>query len=305
MSELDLVPPPVGTDLLDRPSATAQAATDGDQPRGMRPRSHPLLRPTSLLALLVVLLVVLAAVAPGLFAHASPYDSDFAHKLQAPGGSHWFGTDQLGRDVFSRVVHGTSLTLRATLVAVAIAFGVGATLGLLAGYLRGLVDTVVMRFVDILLAIPSLLLALAVVTALGPGTIKVAVAVGVSSVATFARITRAEVLRVRSSDFVEAATVIGLRRSAVLARHVLPNAAGPAVALATLELGTAIIAVSSLSFLGFGAPLPQPEWGSLVAEGRDYLATAWWLAAMPCSVIVAVVLSANRISRAVGKTGRR
>jgi len=158
---------------------------------------------------------------------------------------------------------------------------------------------VIMRVVDVLLSIPALFLSLALVTALGYGTVEVAVAVGIASVAAFARVMRAEVLRVRTAVFVEAAHSSGARWYSVLARHVLPNSLGPVLVLATLELATAVLAVSSLSFLGYGAKPPTPEWGSLVATGRDFLGSGWWLTTLPGLVVVATVLAANRIARAL------
>jgi len=156
-----------------------------------------------------------------------------------------------------------------------------------------------MRVADVLLAIPSLLLSLTIVTVLGFGTVNVAVAVGVASIATIARIMRSEVVRVRTAQYVEAATANGNRWWRVLLVHVLPNAAGPVLVLAALEFGTAILAVSSLSFLGYGAQPPAPEWGSLVATGRDYIATSWWLTTIPGLVIAVTVLAGNRVARAL------
>jgi peptide/nickel transport system permease protein len=256
-------------------------------------------RPGLVVAIAVVILVLLAAFAPGVFTSQNPIVGVPAHKLQPPSRAHLFGTDELGRDLFARVVHGAALSLKATIIAVGLAFVIGGLLGLVAGFVGRWVDDVLMRLVDVLLSIPGLLLSLAVVTALGYGTIKVAIAVGVASVASFARVTRAEVLRVRQAVYVEAAQSIGARWYEVLFRHVLPNAIAPAMVLATLEFGTAILAVSSLSFLGYGAQPPAPEWGSLISDGRNYLANSWWLCTLPGLVIAAAVLSTNRISRAL------
>jgi peptide/nickel transport system permease protein len=256
-------------------------------------------RPGLLVSVLVVVLVVLAAFWPGLFTSRDPLHGVPSQNFQGPSGGHWFGTDELGRDLFSRVVHGAQLSLKATLIAVAVAFVVGGLLGLVAGFVGRWVEDVLMRFVDVLLSIPALFLSLALVTALGYGTVKVAVAVGIASVAGFARVMRAEVLRVRQAVFVEAARSCGARWYSVLGRHVLPNAMGPVIVLATLDFGTSILAVSSLSFLGYGAPPPAPEWGTLISDGRNYLSNAWWLTALPGFAIAATVLATNRIARAL------
>ncbi|MET8874874.1 ABC transporter permease [Nocardia sp. NPDC004604] len=244
------------------------------------------------------------ALFPSVFASGDPLTGVPAQKFQGPSAEHWFGTDNLGRDLYTRTVHGAGLSLTATLSAVVIALVAGSILGLLSGSIGGIVDTVIMRFVDVLLSIPSLLLSLALVTALGFGTRNVAVAVGVSLIANFARVMRSEVLRVRQAPYVEAAHASGVRWYTVLARHVLPNSYQPVLALAAVEFGMAVLAVSALSFLGYGAKPPTPEWGSLISEGRNFLATAWWLTTLPGLVIIAVVLSAQRLGRAVGRSHR-
>ncbi|MFF4910953.1 ABC transporter permease [Streptomyces sp. NPDC001260] len=256
-------------------------------------------RPGLLLSLVVLVLVVLASFRPDLFTSQDPLKGVPSQNFRGPSGSHWFGTDELGRDVFSRVVHGAQLSLKATLIAVLVAFVVGGLLGVVAGFLGRWVDDVLMRCVDVLLSIPALFLSLALVTALGYGTVKVAVAVGIASVAAFARVARSEVLRVRQAVFVEAARASGARWYSVLGRHVLPNAAGPVIVLATLDFGSSILAVSALSFLGYGAPPPAPEWGTLISDGRNYLANAWWLTALPGLAIAATVLATNRVARAL------
>jgi peptide/nickel transport system permease protein len=188
--------------------------------------------------------------------------------------------------------------MRASLIAIGVGLAFGAPLGLLSGYAGGLLDSVLMRLVDVVLAIPSLLLSLAVIIALGFGITNVAFAVGLAFVGSSARVMRGEVLMIRQNPYVEAATVGGARRGRVLFRHVLPNAVGPVLTLAAVEFGEAILSVSSLSFLGFGVQPPAPEWGALVADGRDYLNSAWWLTTLPGLTIIATVLAANRISRA-------
>ncbi|MFJ3759322.1 ABC transporter permease [Streptomyces sp. NPDC090080] len=284
---------------LSRPVEPGTPAEPG-RPVGVRRVLGFLLRrPGLLLSAVVLVLVVLAAFWPDLFTSQDPLKGVPSQNFRGPSGSHWFGTDELGRDVFSRVVHGAQLSLKATLIAVLVAFVVGGLLGVVAGFVGRWVDDVLMRFVDVLLAIPALFMSLALVTALGYGTVKVAVAVGIASVASFARVARAEVLRVRQAVFVEASRSCGARWYSVLGRHVLPNAVGPVIVLATLDFGSSILAVSALSFLGYGAPPPAPEWGTLISDGRNYLANAWWLTALPGLAIAATVLAANRVARAL------
>ncbi|MGY4858576.1 ABC transporter permease [Cryobacterium sp. AP23] len=261
--------------------------------------------PGTVLAVAWLALVLISTVAPGLFTGQDPIDGVPAEKLTGPSAAHWFGTDQLGRDLFTRVVYGSALTLQAALIAVGIGLLVGSVLGLLAGFIGRWVDDVIMRISDVLLSIPALLLSLALITVLGFGTVNVAIAVGLGSVAAVSRIMRSEVIRVRNAVYVEAALASGNRWSRVLFRHVLPNSAGPVMVLAALEFGTAILAISALSFLGYGAQPPAPEWGSLVSTGRNFLTTAWWLTTLPGIVIALTVLAANAISRALDSDERR
>lgn len=245
----------------------------------------------------IVLLVIAWAFFPTFFTDASPYAVNPSIRYSIPGGEHWFGTDHLGRDLFSRVVHGSARSLQAAVIAVGIGFGAGTLIGLLAGFSGGWVDDVLMRVIDVSLAIPGLLLSLLVITVLGFGTVNVAIAVGVGAVAGFARVMRAETLRVRTTAYVEAAEAYGIGLPGLLLRHVLPNALGPVIALVPLEFGSAILSVAALGFLGYGATPPEPEWGSLVAEGRNYLRTYWWMATLPGTVITVVVIAANFLSR--------
>ena len=256
------------------------------------------------LAVAVVSLGVLWALVPGVFSPGDPLTGTPADKLLPPSAAHWFGTDTLGRDLFGRVVHGAVHSLSGALIAVTVGLALGTLLGAIAGALGGVVDDVLMRIVDVLLAIPGLLLSLSVIILLGFGTVNAAIAVGLGSIAAFARLMRAEVARVRRTEYVEAAYGSGATFFTVLRRHVLPNSLTPIVALAALQFGTAILAISTLGFLGYGAPPPTPEWGLLIADGRNYIGTAWWLTALPGLVVVAVVLSANRISHRIGRTAR-
>ncbi|NHI15700.1 ABC transporter permease [Microbacterium excoecariae] len=256
------------------------------------------LAPGLIVSVVVLAIAVAWAFAPGLFTATSPTDT-VAPSLQAPSGAHWFGTDATGRDVFARVIYGASQSLTGALVAVLVGLVVGTALGVTAGATGGAVEEVLMRLVDVLLAIPGLLLSLSVVILLGFGTTNAAIAVGATSIAVFARLSRAEVVGVRVSEYLEAAYGSGGTRLGVLLRHVLPNSLTPVIALAALQLGSAILQISTLGFLGYGAPPPTAEWGLLIAEGRDYVATAWWLTVLPGLVVVAVVLSTNRLSQAI------
>jgi peptide/nickel transport system permease protein len=256
-------------------------------------------RPGLVVSCVILAAVVTAAFWPALFTSQDPLASNPSANFAPPSAEHIFGTDELGRDLFARVVYGAELSLQATLIAVGVAFLIGGSIGLIAGFVGGRVEGALMRVIDVLLSIPGLLLSLALVSAMGYGTLKVALAVGIASLAGFARVMRSEVLRVRQAVYVEAARAIGARWYRVLGHHVLPNSFGPVLVLATLDVGTSVLAVASLSFLGYGAAPPAPEWGTLVADGRNYLAIAWWLTVLPGAVIAATVLSINRIGRAL------
>lgn len=252
---------------------------------------------TVVLASAVLALVLAWAVAPALFAPHSAYDP-VAAGLQAPTLAHPFGTDSVGRDQLSRVVFGARESLLGAAIAVGLGSLVGVVLGAAAGAVGGPVETVVMRIVDVLLAIPGLLLALTVVVLLGTGTTNAALAVGVGAIASFARLVRSEVVQVRRAEYVEAAYLSGGRFFTVLFAHVLPNSLRPVLALLALQFGGAILALSTLGFLGYGVTPPDPEWGMIIAQGRDLLGAAWWVTAFPGLVLLLVVLSANRVSRA-------
>jgi len=254
------------------------------------------------LAWLVLATVVLWAAMPWLFTAYDPLQGTPGGQLKAPSAAHLLGTDSLGRDLFARLVYGAVHSLSGAIAAVGVGLIVGSALGLVAGSARGRVDTVLMRLVDVLLAIPTLLLSLSIIILLGFGTLHAAIAVGATAIAGFARLMRSEVVRVRNAEFVEAAFGSGGTFARVLWRHILPNSLTSVIAYTAVQFGWAILQISTLGFLGYGAPPPTPEWGLLIAEGRNYLATAWWLTAVPGLVVVTVVLAANRISRSIGKS---
>ena len=298
----------IGQDTLVRPTPQTQAsarAAARDRP-GEAGRSAASWRRTArgiaaqlsvldALAAVFVLLLVIAIVAPRLLVGYDPLAAAEGHTLEAPSLHHIFGTDYLGRDLYSRLVHGTSATLSASAVALIVGLVGGILLGIVSGYLGGWVDSIISRVIDVLLSVPGLLLSMVIVVALGFGAVNAAIAVGVSSIASFSRITRSEVLRTRTSAFVEAAQHQGSSRVRTLVQHILPNSLGPVFSLIPLHFGGAIIWISSLSFLGFGAVPPKPEWGLLVAEGRQYLLAAPWLLLIPGLVIVITVLSISRL----------
>jgi peptide/nickel transport system permease protein len=257
--------------------------------------------PTVVLSFAVVALVIAWSLAPSWFTHQSPVNGIPAHKLLGPSAAHWFGTDQLGRDLYTRVVYGTASSVTSALIAVVIGVVAGGLMGLLAGFFGGWIDVMLARLVDILLAIPSFLLAVIIVTALGFDTVNTAIATGVSAVAVFARVMRAEVIKTRRLTFVEASFLQGGSRWYVLSRHVLPNASRSVLTLAVLQFGLSILVIASLAFLGYGDPPPASDWGLLIAIGKNYL--NWpWLVYAPAFVTITTVLSVNRISRWLRKT---
>lgn len=291
------------------PSAVADPlSTSSPERRGRRSPAAPaialLRRPGVVIALAIVVFALLTAIVPSLFATHDPTATVPADRLLPPSVSHWFGTDELGRDLYSRVVHGSTLTIAATLLAIAIALVAGLSLGILSGFVGGAVDSITMRVVDVLLAIPGLLLALAIVTALGFGTIPVAVAVGIGIIPGFARTTRAEVLRVKTLPYIEAARSGGASWGRILITHVLPNSWGPVAVLAVLDVGAAILAVAALSFLGFGAAPPAAEWGTLISNGRSFLITAPWVSLLPGLFVAVVVLSLNHLAKTLEEVQR-
>lgn len=259
--------------------------------------------PGALIASAILALALVAVVFPSLLSNGNPYSGQ-SEALLSPSLEHWFGTDAVGRDLYTRMVYGTRQTLFGALIAVLVGLIAGTLIGLFAGATRGWVDVVLMRIVDVLLSIPSLLLALSVIILLGYGSVNAAIAVGVTSVATFARLARSQVLKVASLDFVEAAYGSGATKAQVLLTHILPNSLTPVLALAAVQFGSAVLQLSVLGFLGYGAPPPTPEWGLIIADSRDYIATSWWLTVLPGIVIIAVVVSANHLSRIVQKETR-
>ena len=240
----------------------------------------------------VALGLVLAVVAIGpMVAPYNPIRVRVSERLRPPGAQHWLGTDQFGRDIFSRILVGARPTVAAPMLAIGIGAAIGTTLGALAGYAGGASDTILMRATEILQAFPGILLALIVITVLGTGLVNVMIAVGVSLIPVYARLVRGVMLAVRERDYVQAARAIGCPPGAVLARHMLPNVWTQVAVLSTTALGWAIIAGATLNFLGFGIRPPTPEWGADLNTGREYLNVAWWTSTAPGAAIVLVILA--------------
>jgi peptide/nickel transport system permease protein len=242
---------------------------------------------------IVFLLIVAIALAAQALAPSNPVRLNVSESLQPPGARHWLGTDQFGRDILSRIIYGSRVSVAMGLVAVTISVMGGSILGLLSGYARGTVDILVMRLVDLMLAFPGILLALVIIAVLGPTLGSAMIAVGVSGMPIFIRVVRASTLSVRELQYIEAARVAGCGDARILLRHVLPNVAAPVIVLVTLGIPGAIIAGAALSFLGLGVRPPTPDWGEMLSNGRSFMTTAWWLSTFPGLAIMLMVLAIN------------
>mgnify|MGYP002605526955 FL=1 len=245
------------------------------------------------LAILVVM-VALAVCADWI----ADYDTNvtgmnMAERLQTPSAKHWFGTDSYGRDVFARIIHGSRLSLSLSIFAMLAAVAIGSIIGAIAGYYGGRVDDVLMRLMDILLAIPPMLMSISIVAALGHSMVNLMIALSLAYIPVFARVIRSSILTVKGQEFIEAAKACGTSNARIILRHIIPNAIGPIIVQATLAMGSTILVISSLSFMGMGIQPPQPEWGTMLYEGRDLIRTSPYLVIFPGIAIALAVLSLN------------
>lgn len=276
-------------------TATRSPVTD----RGGRLLARLLRKPGFIVGIAFLLPLILAAVlAPQLAPH--PPDAMYDDRYMPPGSpGYLLGTDNLGRDILSRLMHGARLSLLVGFVVVGIGATVGTLLGVIAGYLRGVVDNVLLRIMDVMLAFPDILLALIVITMLGPGLLNVMIALGVAAIPGYTRIARSATLEVSQLEYVEATRALGTPRWRVLLRHVIPNMFQPVLVVATLGVATAILAAAGLSFIGLGAPPGTPEWGAMLSDARTYMRRAWWMATIPGLTITLAVLSISLMGEAV------
>lgn len=250
-------------------------------------------RPIPLLGALIVSGLVVVAILAPLLAPFDPIKQDLYSRLQPPSTTHLMGTDDFGRDILSRVLYGSRISLRIGLICISIALTAGTTLGLIAGYRGGLADTLIMRLVDVMLAFPSILLAIAIVAVIGPGIDNVMIAVSIVLVPQFARLVRAQVLTLRELAYVEAARALGSSDTRIVLLSILPNCVAPLIVQTSLSLATAILDAAGLSFLGLGAQPPTPEWGAMLNSGRELLLKAPWVMSFPGLAIFFVALGLN------------
>jgi peptide/nickel transport system permease protein len=254
----------------------------------------PILRsPLNVVALALIAAFALCAIFASVIAPYDPLTQALGSRLQPPSAEHWLGTDQLGRDILSRLLYGSRISLVIGIVVVASAGVFGTSVGLVAGYAGGLLDEALMRLTEVFLAFPALILAMAIAGALGPSLTNAIIAIAAVTWAVYARLVRGEILSLRRREFVEAARAIGASQFRIIVRHLLPNAVAPLMIQASFDMGSAIIAAAGLSFIGFGAQPPTPEWGVMISEGRNYITTQLWLSLFPGLAILLAVGSFN------------
>lgn len=247
----------------------------------------------AMFGLFIIILLVFSAIFAEFIAPYGYDDQNLKARLTAPGSEYLLGTDNFGRDIFSRIVYGSRISLQVGFIAVGIAAISGGTLGAIAGYYGGKLDNFVMRIMDVLLAVPAILLAISIVAALGPGLRNVMIAVGIGSIPSYARIVRASVLSIRDQEFVEAARAVGANDFRIITKHILPNSMAPIIVQATLGVAGAILSAAGLSFIGLGIQPPTPEWGAMLSSGRDYIRDHWHVATFPGLAIMITIFALN------------
>lgn len=270
--------------------ASSLAALTGSAARMMR---FLLRNPMTLAGLTVIsVLMIVAVFAPWIASH-DPLQQDLARALQAPGAAHWFGTDEYGRDVFSRLVYGSRITLYIVLLVTVIVGPIGLLIGTVSGYFGGWVDSLFMRITDIFISFPSLVLALAFIAALGPGLEHAVIAIALTAWPPIARLARAETLSLRNADFVVAVKLQGGSPLRIIGRHIIPMCLSSVIIRLTMNMASIILTAAALGFLGLGAQAPLPEWGAMISSGRRYMLESWWLVAAPGATIMLVSLAFN------------
>lgn len=255
--------------------------------------------PSAILGGLIIMTMVFLALAAPWLAAYDPIQLSLPHRLQAPGSAHFFGTDELGRDIFSRILYGARISLSIGLLVVGVAGITGSLIGAVAGYFGGVIDNVIMRCMDVILSFPALVLALSLAAALGPSLVNAILATAFVMIPKFARLVRGEALAIREMPFVAASRLAGAGHVRIIFQHILPNCLNAAIVLATLTLGDAILIAASLSFIGLGAQPPTPEWGAMIASGRKFLMDQWWYATFPGLFILITVIGFNIFGDAV------
>ncbi|MFA5780226.1 MAG: ABC transporter permease [Elusimicrobiota bacterium] len=245
------------------------------------------------IGILIIVALILTAIFSPLISTHNPIEGNILERLQPPSKNHFLGTDEMGRDVFSRMVYGTRISISIGIIAVGISVIVGTFLGLISGYFGGKIDTVIMRFVDIMLCFPTFFLILMVIAFLEPNIYNVMIVIGLTSWTGLARLVRGETLSVKERDFIIAAKGLGLKKRRIIFVHILPNVIAPVIVASILGVGAAILTESGLSFLGLGVQPPTPSWGNILTSGKDYIHIAWWLSLFPGLAILVTVLSWN------------
>lgn len=272
--------------LDDSPASRGQAAAG----RAYRVASDLLRNPLAVVGGLIILTLILTAIFAPWIAPESPIGQDLANRLLPPSGEHWMGTDELGRDIFSRVVYGARITLMIVALVAIISAPLGLLVGAVSGYFGGWVDKVLMGITDVFLSMPKLILALAFAAALGPGIENAIIAIAITTWPAYARIARAETLTLRNSEFIAATRLLGASHTRLITRHILPLCTSSMIIRVTLDMAGIILTAAGLGFLGLGAQPPLPEWGAMISRGRSFILDQWWVATMPGFAIIVVSL---------------